>query len=87
MSYKTVRVSYDNWLELMGLKAELGLRELDEAIEIPGRVKKIYHYVYKRYLENLEIGIAHQKPVIEYEKAEAITQKGQIYAMRHLRRI
>jgi len=32
MSYKTVRVSYDNWLELMGLKAELGLRDFDEVI-------------------------------------------------------
>jgi len=32
MSYKTVRVSYDNSLELIELKAELGLRDFDEVI-------------------------------------------------------
>ena len=32
MSYKTVRVSYDNCLELIELKAKLGLRDFDEVI-------------------------------------------------------
>ncbi len=43
MDYKTIRVSYDNWLELMGLKAELGLKDFDEVIE----------FLIKEYAESL----------------------------------